>query len=288
MQGVADLITGMPNSGDIRELFMAALDRGTAVVLTAQREIVGVLTISTAVDVSLLETHFNVSSVMHVKEHPAEAHGEVDLVCINPIFAHQSRSFLAAAQRLLKKRVLYYALPPGHPPPDVLSIFRQVPPRMAAATTSTAAVANPGTDTEQEGAIEFALYCLARRHVFAERRAVNARILVVGASETALSALQAMLVNEHLQFNYLTMLAPGGIPVGSLGTQFNAGVLAKLGIDAHVRLVDAEMVGLESESKIIALSDGHQLAYDLLVVTAGLQEPTCSDLVSWQRICRCC
>jgi hypothetical protein len=45
---------------------------------------------------------------------------------MNPIFAHQARSLLSGAQRLLRKTVLYYALPPEQPPPDVLDVMTQV------------------------------------------------------------------------------------------------------------------------------------------------------------------
>lgn len=50
-----------------------------------------------------------------------------------------------------------------------------------------------------------------------------------------------------------------------------AGVIAKLGLEARVDLLDAEMVGLDRANRGVELSDGSQLAYDLLLITSGLQ-----------------
>ncbi len=44
-------------------------------------------------------------------------------------------------------------------------------------------------------------------------------------------------------------------------------------------LVDAELVGLDREQRLVELSDGATLAYDVLLVTAGLQE----QVRAWRR-----
>jgi hypothetical protein len=53
--------------------------------------------------------------------------------------------------------------------------------------------------------------------------------------------------------------------------QLCPGLIAKLGLDARVAVVDAEMVGLDRTSRLLELSDGSQLPYDILMVTSGLQ-----------------
>lgn len=42
---------------------------------------------------------------------------------------------------------------------------------------------------------------------------VLAQVVVVGASECGLAVLERLLLDPELQFNYLTLLAPGGIKV---------------------------------------------------------------------------
>lgn len=125
-EGVSLLVSGMANAEDIKELFAAAQERGTAVVAAVQGEVVGLATISPKVDVGLLETNFSVSDLLYLPHHPPGKHGEIDMFCINPIFAHRSRELLSGVHRLLDKSALYYALPPGQSPPDMLDILVQV------------------------------------------------------------------------------------------------------------------------------------------------------------------
>ena len=66
-------------------------------------------------------------------------------------------------------------------------------------------------------------------------------------------------------------LALAPCQVGGIACQYTASVIAKMGLEARVSLLDAEMVGLDRAQQIIELSDGSQLGYDLLLVTCGLQ-----------------
>lgn len=48
------------------------------------------------------------------------------MVCMNPIFAHRARELLSGAQRILRKQVLLYALPPDQAIPEALDVMLQV------------------------------------------------------------------------------------------------------------------------------------------------------------------
>jgi hypothetical protein len=176
--GVSTLVSGMPNSDHIKDLFGAAQERGTAVVAAVGGEVVGLVTINpqvrapphdqpdllcqclldlrhasgvhgacstgtrpqrqvlglicrwpladTQVDVALLEANFDISALLHMPHHPVEWHGEIDMLCVNPIFSHRARDLLSGAHRLLHKTALYYALPPAQAPPDTLHALIQV------------------------------------------------------------------------------------------------------------------------------------------------------------------
>jgi hypothetical protein len=80
----------------------------------------------TQVDVVLLEANFDISALLHMPHHPMEWHGEIDMLCVNPIFSHRARDLLSGAHRLLHKTALYYALPPAQAPPDTLHALVQV------------------------------------------------------------------------------------------------------------------------------------------------------------------
>ncbi|GAX75485.1 hypothetical protein CEUSTIGMA_g2928.t1 [Chlamydomonas eustigma] len=110
------------------------------------------------------------------------------------------------------------------------------------------------------------------------KQSVNAQIVVVGASECGLSAVEQMLLHPYLSYNYITLLAPGGISVSGPACEYTASLVARLGLEAGVHVLDGELVSLEVEQRVAELSDGVRLAYDLLLVTSGLQEQTRGNL----------
>ncbi|KAG1678295.1 hypothetical protein FOA52_013916 [Chlamydomonas sp. UWO 241] len=259
--GVAALVDGMPNAEVLCDVFKRAAESKTAVVASVGGEVVGIATISDqGVDLSRLAANFELGALVDLGLHLRAQHGEIDIYCMNPIFAHRHRDLLAGVQRLLSVTCLYYALPPGQAPPDMLDCLAQVPPRHRA------------VPAEQQA--EFALYMLTRRGAYARKRSVNAQLVVVGASETGLAAVERMLLDPLLSFNYITLLAPGGVPVGGPACEFTGGLVARLGLEARVTLVDAELVGLDAGQRLAELSDGGVLSYDLLLLTCGLQEQT--------------
>ena len=80
--------------------------------------------------------------------------------------ARRHRELLAGAQRLLRRTCLYYALPPGQPPPDMLEVLQQVPPRHCQVPTD-----------KQAG---FALYMFTHKGAFLRKRAVNVTRVALG------------------------------------------------------------------------------------------------------------
>eukprot|EP00955_Chlamydomonas_euryale_P040553 351739-Chlamydomonas_euryale.AAC.1 len=76
-------------------------------------------------------------------------------------------------------------------------------------------------------------------------------MLVVGASECGLAAVESLLLHPRLAFNNVTLLAPGGVAVGGPACEYTAGLVARLGLQARITIVDAEMVGLDSAQKLV-------------------------------------
>jgi hypothetical protein len=48
----------------------------------------------------------------------------------------------------------------------------------------------------------------------------------VGASEAGLAAVERLLLDPQLSFNYITLLAPGGINVGGVAAQYTSSTCA--------------------------------------------------------------
>lgn len=94
---------------------------------------------------------------------------------------------------------------------------------------------------------------------------------MVGPSECGLAAVEVLLLDEHLHFSSITLLCPEEHAVGSMGDSLSGSNLHKLGLASRVNLVVAEMISLDREERRIGLSNGEEISYDYLLLTAGLQ-----------------
>lgn len=100
---------------------------------------------------------------------------------------------------------------------------------------------------------------------------VRLQVVIAGASEAGLACLEHLLMQPHMHFTSLMLLAPGGVTVGGAAARMSASRLATLGLHANVTLVDSHMVALAPQDKVLLLADRGQLPYDCLAVTTGLQ-----------------
>jgi len=246
---------------------------GLAFVATCTGRVVGLVTLSGEVDMGALGARFNLGARIQAHHHDAAGHAEVDMFHVNPIFRHMTRGLLLQAMRLADKSVLFYALPAGQAPPaDLLQELAAVPQRHDVPADTAA----PADDAE--GA--FALFAFTRRLAMAPRVAVNARVLVVGASDTALALLEALLLARHLRFNHLTLLAPGGITLAGPAAAYDPAKLARMGLEAGVDILDAALVSLDRAARTVTLDDGAVLAYYTLALLTGAQDQTRAALVA--------
>lgn len=97
------------------------------------------------------------------------------------------------------------------------------------------------------------------------------QIIIAGASETGLSCLEHLLLQPHIKFTHLTLLAPGGVNTRGISSQLTAERIARLGLHANVTIVDSHLVALEAQQQLLVLADGGQIPYDVLAVATGLQ-----------------
>jgi len=67
------------------------------------------------------------------------------------------------------------------------------------------------------------------------------------------------------------MLAPGGVSVGGLACEYTASLVARIGLEAAVTLVNGHMMQLDRHQKVVGLANGVQLPYDVLVLATGMQ-----------------
>lgn len=146
-------------------------------------------------------------------------------------------------------------------------------------------------DDEEES--PFAL-CFTTKRLLSEAKIVkNARIVIVGASDTGISFAEALLSITYLQFTNITLIAPGGLPHHNLpkknsnlkgqSTNYTSEELKKLMLESRITVLNSRMVDIDRSDKNIILNDGRVVPYDTLILAMGIQEKTLDSLkfVSW-------
>merc|ERR1719217_1942151 len=220
---------------------------------------------------------------------------------INPLFQKYSRRLLQCAMRLCGRSVLYMEMDllqsvspifrellqvaPRRPP--ALKKVKRKPPKVASFVNVEK---EPLTDEEllelerqeliRNVAQTKALSLVTKKLLSETKIPVNARIVVVGASDCGLSFLESLLYIPHLLFNSLTLLAPGGLeyhhshhlPLIAGSAAYSHHELRRIMLEYRVRILDSRMVQIDRQQRCVVLHDGAILPYDYLIVAAGLQD----------------
>lgn len=253
-------------------------------------------------------------------------HANVRYFVLNPLFNSQVRFIFRECLRLFKKKVFYYKHYDANPLQDILDVFVQVRPRpkpvqslyltvhdytpLPGADAATAIrltdaqkqeIANAKQEKDeakrQRDASLFSLHILTPRLNAQPKTTINARVVIVGASSTALAFLEALLLVPDLNYTNLTLVSPGGLPAGRLVTSTGAGTeeagieqflpwslhydcnhMKQLAMQSRVRIITETLEDINCDHKNIMLSDGSLVAYDFLVLTPGLQDQTANRL----------
>lgn len=92
------------------------------------------------------------------------------------------------------------------------------------------AACKQSTKKRPQGLLSLALVavdCHIPRLISFNGRSLLLQIVIAGASETALSCLEQLLVQPHITFTNLTLLAPGGVSVGGVACSYTASLVAR-------------------------------------------------------------
>ncbi len=127
---------------------------------------------------------------------------------------------------------------------------------------------------------KFAL-CFTTKRLLSEPKIVkNSRIVVVGASDTGISFIEALLSISYLNFTNIVLVAPGGLPhhhfenknhnLKSYSTSYTTQELRRLMLESRVRVINARMVDIDRSDKNVILNDSTIVPYDTLVLAMGI------------------
>eukprot|EP00928_Gymnodinium_smaydae_P086928 TRINITY_DN71311_c0_g1_i1.p1 TRINITY_DN71311_c0_g1~~TRINITY_DN71311_c0_g1_i1.p1 ORF type:complete len:1571 (+),score=434.65 TRINITY_DN71311_c0_g1_i1:635-4714(+) len=254
--------------------------------------------------VDTLRCCYHLDDYLLVEHHEGKenkGHGRLVHWVLNPLFTNYSRRLKQGAMRLCGRTVLFMELDLLQTVSPVFREFLQVAPRRPAQLkkavrkppkTYTFANVEKEVPTEEEikekerqrllrqAPETKALSIVAKKLLSESKIPVNARIVVVGASDCGLSFLESLLSIPHLTFNSLTLLAPGGLeyhhshhlPLIAGTAAYSHQELRRIMLELRVRILDSRMVQIDRQQRCCILHDGTMLPYDYLVVGAGLQD----------------
>jgi hypothetical protein len=236
-----------------------------------------------------------------IAEQDRKSHSRLIFSCINPIFEKGTRNILKELLRLTQKTCLYFEVNTSTIIPtifhELVHIRSRRFPHFLDKKWDHEKFVSEDTQKKQEEDIRnqvdgchrdpldeveppFAL-CFTTRRMLSEQKIVkNSRIVVVGASDTSISFIEALLSISYLQFTNLILIAPGGLPnnhftkkqegLKCYSTSYTNEELRKLMLESRVRVINGRMIDIDRSDKNIVLHDDTIIPYDTLILGMGI------------------
>ncbi|KAK6999486.1 cilia- and flagella-associated protein 61 [Biomphalaria glabrata] len=264
-------------------------------------QIVGVSIIRREEDIDYIRAHYNIEDFIYFNHHSREQHGHLNHFVVNPVFSHLTKHFFKEILRLSRKTSLYYALyPPFTSEANVdnfslitgLNALVPVRPRRQIDYSDGLGINGPSEHIIKV-VDHYALNHINRKLVLEPKVTINARIVVVGASDVGMTFMETLVFCPHLKFNNITLISPHGLPGDLppheirdtlLANSFAYGKddYAKLALRTWVNVVYGKMTALDRTKKQVVVNDADVVPYDHLVICTGQQylppSPTGAEL----------
>lgn len=270
---------------------------------------IGAFVLSKDVNLEYYISHFHVQDQILIAEQDRKSHARLVHSCVNPIFEKSTRTILKELLRLTQKTCLYFEVNTNTIIPpifhDLVHIRSRRFPHFLDRKWDHERFVSEDAQRKQEEDIKnqvdgchrdpldeveppFAL-CFSTRRMLSEAKIVkNSRIVVVGASDTSISFIEALLSISYLHFTNIVLLAPGDLPqrhfadkregLKAYSTSYTNEELKKLMLESRVRVINARMVDIDRSDKNIILDDETVIPYDTLVLGMGIQDKTLASL----------
>ncbi|XP_076970906.1 cilia- and flagella-associated protein 61 isoform X3 [Tamandua tetradactyla] len=280
-----------------------------AFVAEVAEQIVGIAVIRNEMDIEYIRSHYNIEDFIYFSHHQREEHGHLHHFALNPIFRHYTKFFLKEILRLGFKSCLYYSVYPhlregkiavfqfqnpyAHSLTSALHYLVPVRPRRQIVYPLEKLGINAPSKEVSKDPLSYALNHTNRKLTLEPKITVNAKIVVVGASNVGISFLETLVFCPHLKFSNLTLISTHGLPGKNLlGTEqrrflasdhcFNDKDYALMSLCSWVNIVVGRMTGIDRAAKQVIVSKEEIVLYDHLILCTGQQYqvpcPTGADI----------
>ncbi|XP_075123727.1 cilia- and flagella-associated protein 61 [Leptodactylus fuscus] len=262
-----------------------------AFVAEVADQIVGIAVLRNEEDIEYIRSHYNIEDFIYFTHHQRDEHGHLHHYALNPIFRHYGRHFLKEILRLSHKSSLYY---PVYPPYDkhqfknpcahsltsALHYMVPVRPRRQIVYPLEKLGINAPSKQVSKDQAAYALYHINRKLTLEPKLTINARIVVVGASDVGISFLETLVLCPHLKFNNIILISTHGLPGNTSCTDqsflasshcYNDKDYALMSLRSWVNVVVGKMTGIDRAAKFVIVSNDRKVPYDHLILSTGQQ-----------------
>ncbi|XP_055977413.1 cilia- and flagella-associated protein 61 [Sorex fumeus] len=264
-----------------------------AFVANVADQIVGVAVTRDEMDIEYIRSHYNIEDFIYFSHHQRREHTHLYHFALNPIFQHYSKFFLKEIFRLGFKSCLYYPIYQtyregkfqsslAHSLTSVLHHLVPVRPRRQIVYPLEKLGINAPSKSVSKEPLGFALYHTNRKLTLEPKITVNAKIVVVGASNVGISFLETLVFCSHLKFSNLTLISTHGLPGKKLLESeerkflstdhcFNDKDHSLMLLCSWVNVVVGRMTAIDRVAKHVVVSKDEIVLYDHLILCTGQQ-----------------
>ncbi|XP_051781521.1 cilia- and flagella-associated protein 61 [Erpetoichthys calabaricus] len=265
-----------------------------AFVAEVMDQIVGIGIIKNEEDINYIRSHYNIEDFIYFSYHTQEEHGRLLHFALNPIFHHHRKHFLKEILRLSYKSCIYHTVNHqqeqdknayAHSLTSALNCMVPVCARRQIVYPLEELGINAPSRQVSKDQVTYALYHFNRKLTFEPKVTINARIVIVGASDTGIACLEKLIFRAHLKFNNITLISTHGIPTSDncdlhmfLASShcYNDKDYALLSPQSWVNVVIGKMKRIDRAAKHVVLSEGRKVPYDHLILCTGEQYQVCN------------
>jgi len=269
----------------VNDIFENGVEKGSFLklhgyVVTVNQQVVGLAVLRDEEDIEYLRGNFDIEKFLHWDSYYRHEHGRIRAFSIIPHFLPLCSTFLREIMRLSGKACLYKTIYEQDQTESFASCIGDLLPIMArkqieyceGELESFKENAPSKRTLEQQYPTRegnFSLLHVNKKLTMMRKIPVQEQIVVVGASDVAISFLKELIYQPHLCFTNLVLVSnQRNDAVDSLYSEED---IVKLGLSTWVNVVHGFVCELNRENRYVALDNGTHINYDNLVIATGLE-----------------